>query len=56
MSSAVTPVDLEGLMLIEVSQTKINIVWYHVHVESEIYNKLVNVTSAKKKKKKETHR
>ena len=50
LAFATTQMDLEGLVLTEVSQTKIHIVWYHVHVESKIYNKLVNITSTKKGK------
>ena len=36
--------DLEGLMLSEISQRKTNTVWYHLYVESKKYNKLVNIT------------
>ena len=35
----------------KISLIKTNIVWYHLHVESKKYNKLVNTT-----KKNETHR
>ena len=45
---ATTWMDLEGIMLSEISQRKTNTVWY---VESKKYNKLVNIT-----KKKQTHR
>ena len=38
-------------MLSEISQTKTNTVWYHLYVESKIYNKLVNII-----RKKQTHR
>ena len=31
-------------MLSEISQTKTNTVWYHLHVESKKYNKLVIIT------------
>ena len=41
----------EGIMLSEISQRKMNTVWYHSYVESEKYKKLVNIT-----KKKQTHR
>ena len=35
--------DLEGIMLSEISQTeKTNTVWYHLYVESKKYKKLVN--------------
>ena len=43
--------DLEGIILSEISQTKTNTVWYHLYMESKKYNKLVNIT-----KKRETHR
>ena len=33
--------DLEGIMLSEVSQRKSNSLWYHLYVESKKYNKLV---------------
>ena len=42
--------DLEGIMLSEISQRKTNTVWYHLYVESKKYNKLVNIT-----KQKQTH-
>ena len=35
--------DLEGIMLSEISQTKTNTV-YHLYLESKKYNKLVNIT------------
>ena len=41
---AATWMDLEGIMLSEISQRKTNTVWYHLHVESKEYNKLVNIT------------
>ena len=44
---AATWMDLEGIMLSEISQRKINTIWYHLYVESKKYNKLVN--KAKKK-------
>ena len=50
-TSAVTGMDLEGVMLSEISQRKTNTVQYHLYVESKKYNKLVNIT-----KKKQTHR
>ena len=43
--------DLEGIMLSEISQRKTNTVWYHLYVESKKYNRLVNIT-----KKRQTHR
>ena len=46
-----TWMDLEGIMLSEISQRKTNTVWYHLYVESKKYNRLVNMT-----KKKQTHR
>ena len=49
---AVTWMDLEGIMLSEISQRKTNIVWYRLYVES---NK-IQQTSEKKQKKKQTHR
>ena len=49
---AATWMDLEGIMLSEISQRKTNTVLYHsIQVESKKYNKLVNIT-----KKKQTHR
>ena len=39
---AATWMDLESIMLSEVSQRKTNIVWYHLYVASKKYNKLVN--------------
>ena len=36
---AATWLDLEGIMLSEISQWKINTVWYHLYVESKKYNK-----------------
>ena len=49
---AATWLDLEGIMLREISQTEEdNTVWYLLHVESKKYNKLVNI-----KRKKQTHR
>ena len=43
--------DLEGIMLSEISQRKTNTVCYHLHGKSKKYNKLVNIT-----RKKQTHR
>ena len=37
--------DLEGIMLSEISQRKTNSVWYHLYVESKKYNELVNITN-----------
>ena len=43
-----TWMDLEGVILSELSQTKMNTVWYNLHVESKKYNnKLVNITKKK---------
>ena len=50
---AATWMDLEGIVLSEVSQTKTNTVWYHLYVESKEYNKLVNIT---RKKQTQRHR
>ena len=50
MPFAITWMNLEGIVLSEISQTKTNTVCYHLHVESKKYNKLVNIT-----KKKQTH-
>ena len=47
---AATWMDLEGIVLSEISQRKTNTVWYHLYVESKKYNKLVNII------KKPTHR
>ena len=43
--------DLEGIVLSEISQRKTNTVWYYSYVESEKYKKLVNIA-----KKKQTYR
>ena len=40
---AETWMDLEGIMLSETSQKKTNTVWYHIHMESKKYNKLVDM-------------
>ena len=48
---AATWMDLEGIMLSEISQRKTNAVGCHLYVESKKYNKLVNKT-----KKQQTHR
>ena len=40
---AETWMDLEGIMLSETSQRKTNTVWYHIHMESKKYNKLVDM-------------
>jgi len=41
---AATWMDLEGITLSEISQTKkINTVWYRLYVESKNWNKLVNI-------------
>ena len=39
MPFAATEMDLEIIILNEVSQTKINIIWYHLYVESKIWYK-----------------
>ena len=44
MPLAATWMDLEGIMLNEVSQTETNTVSYHLYVDSKKYNKLVNIT------------
>ena len=41
---AATWMDLEGIVLSEISQRKTNTVWYHLYVESKKYNTLVNIT------------
>ena len=38
-----TWMDSEGIMLSEISQSKTNIVYYHLHMEPKMYNKLVNI-------------
>ena len=42
MPSAATWMDLEDIMLSEISQRQKNTAWYHLHVESKKYNKVVN--------------
>jgi len=44
---AITWTDLEAIILKEIKQKKRNTVWYHLHVESKKYNKLVNITKKK---------
>ena len=39
--------DLEGILLSEINQTKTNTVCYHLYVESKKENKLVNVAIKK---------
>ena len=39
--------DLESIMLNEISQTETSTVSYHLYVESKKYNKLVNMTKKK---------
>ena len=48
---ATTWMDLEGIMLNEISQRKKNILCYNSYVESKKENKLVNIA-----KQKQTHR
>ena len=43
--------DLESVVLSEISQTEEEKYWYHLYVESKKYNKLVN-----RIEKKQTHR
>ena len=40
-------IDLEGLMLSEISQRKTNTVLYHLYVESKNYRKPVNIIKKK---------
>ena len=52
---AATWLDLEGIVLSETSlKVKTNTGQYHLHVESEKYNKLVNITKKKQTHKKQT--
>jgi len=44
LSFAATWIDLEGIMLSEISQRKINTVGHHLSMESKKHNKLVNIT------------
>ena len=48
MPFAATWMDLEGIMLSEISQRKTNTVWYHLYMESKKCNRLVNITKRKK--------
>ena len=48
---AATWLDLEGIMLSEISQTNKDKTVYHLHLESKKYNKQVNIT-----KKKQIHK
>ena len=36
--------DLEGIIVSEISQKKTNTLWYHLYVYSKKYNKLVTIT------------
>lgn len=36
--------DLQGIMFSEVRQIETNAVWYHLNVDFEKYNKVVNIT------------
>ena len=45
-----TLMNLEDIMLSKIHQRNTNTVWYHLHMESKKYNKLVNIS-----KKKQTH-
>ena len=36
--------DLEGIMLNEISQRMTRTVWYHLYVESKKYSKLMDIT------------
>ena len=45
-----TWMDLEGIMLSEISQTKTNTVWFHLYVESKKQNKWTNITKHKQNK------
>ena len=48
MSFATTWMDLEGIMLSEITQWKSNTVCHHLYVESKKkYNKLINITKNK---------
>ena len=51
MTFVATWMELEGIMLSEISQIKRNIVRYYLYVKSKKYNKLLN-----KAKKKTTHK
>ena len=42
---AATWMDLEGIMVSEISQRRTNPVRYHLHVESKRYNKPANITN-----------
>ena len=39
--------DLEGIMLSEISQPEKDTVWHHLYVESKKYNKLVTITKSR---------
>ena len=39
MFSSRSFMDLEGIMLSEISQTKTNTIWFHIYVESKKQNK-----------------
>ena len=51
MPFTTTWLDLEGIMLNEVSQRKTNTIRYHLYAESKKYSKLVNIA-----KNKQSHR
>ena len=50
-SFATTWMDLEDVMISEISQKKASTIWYHLYVKYKKYNKLVDIT-----KKKQTHK
>ena len=44
---ATTWMDLEGIMLSEISQMKTNTVCYHLYVENKKWNKPIHITKQK---------
>ena len=47
LSFAVERIDLEGIMLSEISQRKRNTVWYFLYVDSKKYNGIVQIVRKK---------
>ena len=49
LSNRKEEMDLEGIMLSEISQRKTDTIRYHLYVEAKKYNKVVNIKTKKAK-------